>query len=254
MFLEISFLRPERASFLCLMTVAIALLMNGCRNVPIQNQKVKEFVEQSIMQSEAYSAIRQKALNKGMSSLVPVMREDFGKRLGRNLTDGEQAKLANIARETLGELVDELISEWLQNYFPRYFEPDELDEIQKFYETPTGKKVLEVEAYIMRSFEPDELEEIGKFYATPSGEKMLRAAFKMDVQNAMRENVSMESMEQKIILGFAKKLEKDDHALYSALFPSPPNYIGRKEDPCPPAVRSLMGRCFELTKPIEILP
>ncbi len=170
---------------------------------------------------EAVSPKKQEELNKAVAKLVPIMRTDFNKKLGRTLSGPEEITLTKITRVTLDEAIDEIVLDRWKQYFLRYFEADELEELYRFHKTSAARKYMQMA---------------------------------MDSQRIMSNDVSDESMRDRYILSFAKKLKNEDPSLYSALFPLPNSPIGGKEEPCPPNIKSVLGRCFEFTVPQERLP
>ena len=212
----------RRLPFLSVLAFAPFLLMNGCREAPIQNiaansdQRVDVLVEELmeiVRKSEPYRLTKQEQVNKVIVQLVPFMRTNFGKQLGRELSEAEQARLTNIARETLDVTIDETILDEMKQYFLRHFESDELEDIYKFRKTTAAKKL----------------------------QRMTLASQDIQFNEALEK-----SMTEKFISSFAMKLEKEDPVLYSGLFPEPRSWVGGKVDPCPPNAKISLGRVFQL--------
>ena len=89
-----------------------------------------------LMQSE-------KMVGEALDNMAPMLRQQASEKIKGSNSQEKLDKYVNFIKEGLKEISNELINKEMVNNYSENFTHEEIQDLIKFYESPTGKKVIE---------------------------------------------------------------------------------------------------------------
>jgi len=114
-------------AFIILLVSLACLQLNG------QTKQEKILMYISIVNSE-------EMINKGFDGMLQFMKQQTSK----DLTKEQQDEFSTFLMDETKKMAKKALTEFYPKVYDKYFTDDEIDELLKFYQSPTGQKFVKV--------------------------------------------------------------------------------------------------------------
>jgi hypothetical protein len=114
-------------AFIILLVCLACLQLNG----QTKQEKILKYI--SIVNSE-------EMINKGFDGMLQFMKQQTSK----DLTKEQQDKFSTFLMEETKNMAKRALTEFYPKVYDKFFTENEIDELLKFYQSPTGQKYLKV--------------------------------------------------------------------------------------------------------------
>jgi hypothetical protein len=136
-----------------LILIALAVACSGAEYVA-DSPEARVEIASTLARLSIETGSLDQTLNSGADLAFDYTEEALKVEIGRELTDDEKAQVRAIIYRVLGEfLTGELWQQTLTEIFAENFTASELAETLAFFESPTGRKILETEAVMNREID-----------------------------------------------------------------------------------------------------
>lgn len=78
-----------------------------------------------------------------INSMIPVLKQQVGEKIKENNAKEKFDRTMDAMMDEVEELSNKLVNVELVNIYEKHFTHEEIKDLIKFYESPTGKKILE---------------------------------------------------------------------------------------------------------------
>ena len=85
----------------------------------------------------------EKMLDGMFSNMIPMMKQQAGEKIQGNNANEKLDEYINFMMAEMKSLTSKLINEELVGIYSQHFTHEEIKDLIKFYESPTGKKMIE---------------------------------------------------------------------------------------------------------------
>ena len=78
--------------------------------------------------------------NKMFDNMLQIMKQQSSK----DLTQAQQDELSTFTMSETKTMINKAVKEYMPKIYDKYFTENEIDELTKFYQTPTGQKYIKI--------------------------------------------------------------------------------------------------------------